>query len=85
MYAVCDGRDEHGHQCPAFVAPAPHGDPSGPGHVFSGYLDLTRAGEAAGWDMRHDRTLCPEHCAGPRPEAVVDVVVDLTCPRAAVA
>ncbi len=66
-YALCDGRGD-GHRCPAFVVPAPHGDPAGRGHVFGGYLDVTVAGGAAGWLMDGDHTLCPEHLPIPNKE-----------------
>lgn len=59
-YALCDGLGDH-HRCSAFVVPVPHGDPAGYGHVFGGYLAVTVAGEAAGWLMDANRTLCPEH------------------------
>lgn len=77
MYAVCDALANDGHQCSAFVTPELHGDPFGPGHVFAGYLELTEAGRAAGWQMDDDVTRCPPHRldrpAEPEPAAVEEV------------
>ena len=73
QYAVCDGT-AGGHRCTAFIAPAPHGDPFGPGHVFAGHLDVTLAGRAAGWLMADDgRTLCPAHRPAEKPTTVTVV------------
>lgn len=75
MYAVCDAIADDGHQCPAFVTPDLHGDPFGPGHVFAGYLQLTEAARAAGWQMDGDVTRCPHHRLD-RPAAVRPAGVD---------
>jgi hypothetical protein len=58
-YAVCSHREPD--RCPAFILPVPQRDPTGPAAVIAGYLDVTQALEAAGWDTGRDGDWCPAH------------------------
>lgn len=59
-YALCSYHDSDGRRCKAFILPEPS-DPSGPGAVLVGYLDVTNALLDAGWDTGEGGDWCPDH------------------------